>query len=82
MLRTRRCFICKTRLSGKKGHGFVSADGKTVICGDFRRHRRLKKGHRYEYGKETETQEAEAEISLASSGSEGSASSIYALVRL
>jgi hypothetical protein len=60
MLRSRRCFVCGTRLSGKKGHGFVSADGKTVTCGDYRRHRRLKKGHKYVYGEETKTQETEA----------------------
>jgi len=29
----RVCDVCGTKLPGKKGHGFVSDDGKRVLCG-------------------------------------------------
>lgn len=53
MLKTRKCDICKTRLAAKKGHGFVVNNGKSVICGDYRRHNRIKSGRKYYYGEET-----------------------------
>jgi len=59
MLRSRRCFICKTKLAGKKGHGFVANNGKTVICGDYRRHSRMKAGRKYYYGEETQKESEE-----------------------
>lgn len=56
MLKTRRCNICGTRLAAKKGHGFVVDNGKSVICGDYKRHKRIKRGLMFNYGEE----EAEA----------------------
>ena len=57
MMRTRRCDICKTRLAAKKGHGFVVNNGKAVVCGDYKRHNRIKAGRKYYYGQEAEVQE-------------------------
>jgi hypothetical protein len=37
----RRCTICETPLSGRKGHGFITSSG--VICGDYKRHQRIKR---------------------------------------
>lgn len=50
MLKTRRCHICKNRLAGKKGHGFVINNGRTLICGDYKRHNRLKYNKKWTYG--------------------------------
>ncbi len=62
MLKTRRCDLCKTPLAGKKGHGFVTNNGRTLICGDYKRHNRMKSGRKWSYGydEETKTEEAEA----------------------
>jgi hypothetical protein len=59
MLRTRRCDICKTRLAAKKGHGFVVNNGNSIICGDYRRHNRIKAGRKYYYGGEEENKEGQ-----------------------
>ena len=37
----RKCSICGAPLAGRKGHGFVTDSG--VICGDIKRHQRLRK---------------------------------------
>ena len=61
MAKGRICNICKTPLPGKKGHGFVVDGGRSVICGDYRRHNRIKQGRKFSYGYE----EASAEASEA-----------------
>ena len=40
----RRCSICASPLAGRKGHGFVTQSG--VICGDYRRHMRIKRAQK------------------------------------
>jgi ribosome-binding protein aMBF1 (putative translation factor) len=52
MNKIRVCEICGTRLAGKKGHGFVINNGKTIVCGDYRRHERIKNKRKYNYGEE------------------------------
>jgi len=61
MNKYRRCDICKTRLAGKKGHGFVVNNGKSLVCGDYRRHNRIKQGRKFYYGNEEEAEATEAE---------------------
>jgi len=61
MLKGRRCFICGTRLAGKKGHGFVVENGKAVICADYKRHKRIKRGTAFSYGEEEAQASAEAQ---------------------
>jgi len=61
MLKTRRCTVCGTRLAGKKGHGFVVENGKAVVCADYRRHKRIKRGLNFSYGEEEAETTAEAQ---------------------
>lgn len=60
MLKTRRCDICKSRLSAKKGHGFVVDNGRMIVCSDYKRHNRIRKGLKYYYGQEEQDKETQA----------------------
>ena len=60
MQRSRRCNICGSRLAAKKGHGFVVDNGKMIVCSDYKRHQRIRKGITFNYGQEIESQETEA----------------------
>jgi hypothetical protein len=53
----RVCDICKSPLAGPKNHGFVVAGGKSVICGDWRRHDRIKRRRKYNYEEEVVLQQ-------------------------
>lgn len=59
MLKNRRCDICKSRLAGKKGHGFVVDNGRMIVCSDYRRHNRIRKGLKFNYGEDYDKKEDE-----------------------
>lgn len=51
-MKRRICDICESPLMGKKRHGFVVGGGRMVVCGDYRRHERMKHKRKFKYGEE------------------------------
>jgi len=44
---------------GRKNHGFVTANGRGIICGDYKRHERMKRKRKYNYEQDIETRQDE-----------------------
>jgi hypothetical protein len=63
----RVCDICGTKLAGKKGHGFVINNGRTLVCGDYRRHERLKHKRKFNYEPEPKITYSEDSVDTESS---------------
>lgn len=57
----RVCDICGCKLPGKLGHGFVVDNGRMIVCSDYKRHNRIKKGQTYYYGQDFEPSEEPVE---------------------